>query len=114
MKTRTHTDTEGVIFVQVPHQTRATAYAFGSEAEFREWAEEITAFELEEPEPELSDRIEWIGRDLNHYDQLNCEEALALLEKGEHRGHQAIEKLTEVRKAAIQLGWIEPEQEETR
>ena len=108
-------DTEGVIFVQVPHQTRATAYAFGSEAEFREWVEEITAFELEEPEPELSDRIEWIGRDLNHYDQLNCEEALALLEKGAtrgggiSRGHQAIEKLTEVRKAAIQLGWIEPD-----
>ena len=110
MKTKTEID-DGIIFVEVPHQRRAQAFAFGSRPEFIAWVEEISAFELEEPNPDLADRLEWIGRDLHTYEELSKSEALEFLEKEETRGHQAIEKLTEVRKAAIQLGWIEPDED---
>jgi len=110
MKTKTEID-DGIIFVEVPHQRRAQAFAFGSRPEFIAWVEEISDSELEEPNPDLADRLEWIGRDLNHYEELSKSEALGFLEKEETRGHQAIEKLTEVRKAAIELGWIEPDED---
>ena len=110
MKTKTEID-DGIIFVEVPHQRRAQAFAFGSTRAFYAWVEEVTAFELEDSTPVIADRLEWIGKDLNHYEELSKSEALDFLEKEETRGHQAIEKLTEVRKAAIELGWIEPDEE---